>query len=161
MPYFPWPEQKYLSFSQGGKSKVDWSLITSQRQWQQIPPPPFSERSILHEKISGDWRPLKGKRVPLIWTLVYLIEIAVRYIQLLFLLFSDSETGPIEISLRKRKKGQRVSIKQLYCVMWQKRKVGELSWKPVVNVLNIILLSLSAGRSNFMLMTIPLSRHSA
>lgn len=158
MPYSPCPQQKCLSFNKVGKSKVDWSHITAQRQWQQ---PPFSERSILHEKTSGDWRPLKGKRVPVIWTLVYLIEIAVRYIQLLFLLFSDSETGPIEISRRKRKKGQIVSIKQLYCVMWQKRKVEELSWKPVVNVLNIILLSLSAGRSNFMLMTIPLSEHSA
>lgn len=123
--------------------------------------PWVSEKAILHEKMSGDWRPLKGKRVLLIWTLVYLIEIAVRYIQLLFLPFSDSETGFIEISLRKRKKGQIVSIRQLYCVMWQKRRTEELSWKSVVNVLNIVLLSLSAGRSNFMLMTILLSRHSA
>lgn len=44
------------------------------------------------------------------------MEIAVRYIQLLFLPFGDSETGLIEISLRKRKKGQIVSIRQLYCV---------------------------------------------
>lgn len=159
MPYSPYPQQKYLSFRKVGKSKV--GLVPHHCTKTVTATPPFSERSILHEKASGDWRPLKGKRVPVIWTLVYLIEIAVRYIQLLFLLFSDSETGPIEISLRKRKKGQRVSIKQLYCVMWQKRKVEELGWKPVVNVLNIILLSLSAGRSNFMLMTIPLSRHSA
>lgn len=123
--------------------------------------PRFSERFILHEKMSGDRRPLKGKRVPLIWTLVYLIEIAVRYIQLLFLPFSDSETGLIEISLRKRKKGQIVNVKQLYCVMWQKRRAEELSWKSVVNVLNIVLLSLSASRSNFMLMTILLPKHSA
>lgn len=123
--------------------------------------PGVSERAVLHEETSGDWRPLKGKRVPLIWTLIYLIEIAVRYIQLLFLPFSDSETGLTEISLRKRKKGQIVNIKQLYCVMWQKRRAEELSWKSVVNVLNIVLLSLSVGRSNFMLMTILLSRHSA
>lgn len=122
--------------------------------------PWFSERAVLHQKPSGDWEPLKGKRVPLIWTLVYLIEVAVRYIQLCFLPFSDSETGLTEISLRKRKKGQIDSIRQLYCVMWQKRRAEELSWKSVVNVLNVVLLSLSTGQNIFTLLTIWLSSHS-
>lgn len=157
MPYSPWPHQKCLSFSKVRKSKVDQSHITAKRKWQQ---------SLVFRKGYIAWKNVRGLKAferqksstHLNFSLSDRNSCQI-YIQLLFLPFSDSETGLIEISLRKRKKGQTVSIKQWYCVMWQKRRAEELSWKSVVNVLNIVLLSLSAGQSNFTLMTILLPRH--